>query len=128
MQVTVQQIKDLWAHGGRIDRGDDYSPVTTDDLSALDIDTDDDGVPLDSEWQVIADQINSEVSAEAAPGSGHELLLQGVEDAARAIDDAVEERDGRIRHAVASRVPVAAIARAAGLTCKRIYQIRDNRR
>ncbi|MFH9072701.1 hypothetical protein [Streptomyces alboflavus] len=127
MKVTAQQIKTLWATNGTIDRGDDLPPVTLEDFEGLDIDTDDDGTPTEDMWQVLADQVNSEIP-DAHPGPTAEGdLLDDIATAARAITNAEEHRDSLIRAAI-GRVPVTAIANAAELTRARIYQIRDGRR
>lgn len=130
MKITGQQIKDLWHNGGRIDRGDDYSPVTEEDLQLLmcgDVDTDDQGVPLEPMWEVLADQLNGEEPGEPT-GPRQEELLEDIADAVRSVHYYEEERDALIRSAVADRVPVTAIAEKAGLSRARIYQIRDGRR
>ncbi|WP_282790905.1 hypothetical protein [Streptomyces sp. CC224B] len=127
MKVTAQQIRDLWKNGGSIDRGDDYTPVTLEDFEGLDIDTDDEGNPTEEMWQVLADQVNSELPGAHAGPTAEGDLLDDIAAAARAITDAEEHRDSLIRAAI-GRVPVTAIADAAGLTRARIYQIRDGRR
>ena len=129
MQITAEQVRDLWNNGGRIDRGDDLSPVTQDDLSALigAIDTDDQGNPLDTEWEILADQLNSDEPGEPASGE-QERMLAAVADAAAVVRDAEGERNERIRSAIAARVPIIAIGKKANLSRSRIYQIRDGRR
>lgn len=129
MQITAEQVRNLWHEGGRIDRGDDLSPVTQDDLSALidAVDTDDQGNPLDTEWEILADQLNSDEPGEPTSGE-QERMLEAVADAAAAIGDAERGRDERIRSAIAAGVPIIAVAKKANLSRARIYQIRDGRR
>lgn len=129
MQITTDQVRNLWHEGGRIDRGDDLPPVTQDDLSALidAVDTDDQGNPLDTEWEILADQLNS--NEEGEPTSGEQdRVLNAVADAATAIRDAENHRDDLIRQAIAAGVPVIAIGKRADLSRSRVYQIRDGRR
>lgn len=133
MNITADQVRNLWNNGGRIDRGDDHAPITQDDLSALidAVDTDDHGDPLDTEWEILADQLNGNEPGEPTSGQQHHLLA-AVEDAAAATRDAAkdrtEDRDERIRSAIAAGVPVITIAKRAGLSRARVYQIRDGRR
>lgn len=58
--VTADQVRELWERGGRIERHG-MAAITQDDLGVLDVDTDDDGRPFDNQWQVIADQLNTEL-------------------------------------------------------------------
>ncbi|MGZ3103578.1 hypothetical protein [Streptomyces sp. H72] len=135
--VTTQQLLDLWdAPNGAaiIDRGDDFEPVTKDDLAALAelIETDDEGRPLDGQWEIIADQLNSAVPDEPASTAGHNVLGE-IRDARierdRVKAEADEAFNALIRSAVASKkAPVMAIAEAAQMSRARIYQIRDGRR
>ncbi|MFE7237158.1 hypothetical protein [Streptomyces sp. NPDC057580] len=127
MTVTVDQLKTLWHHGGTINRGDDYSPITQDDLAALDIDTDDNGYPLDNQWQVLADQFNGETAGEVYSSAQHNVL-EAIEDSVKTIRDAETARDDLIRQAITEGVPVITIAERASLSRARIYQIRDGRR
>lgn len=133
-QITPDQVKNLWYHGGQIDRGDDYSPVTIDDLHGLDIDTDDDGTPTDDMWQVLADQLNSEQPGEVGGGPGGEtynilqrtlIRLQAAQDTA---DELKDERDDLIRQALAERVPYKALEDLTGLSRGRLDQIRQRTR
>ena len=132
MDVTTDQLRALWTGpaDGRIDRGDDYSPVTQDDLGALasGLDTDDDGIPLDeSQWLVLAEQLNGATPGALDSGARERALLV-VEDATHVLAGAMDDRDVAIRAALAVQVPVSRIATAAGLSVPRIYQIRDGRR
>ncbi|WP_327135910.1 hypothetical protein OG311_38070 (plasmid) [Streptomyces sp. NBC_01343] len=127
MRVTVKQIKDLWHNGGIIDRGEDYPPLTQDDLGALDVDTDETGVPLDDMWEVLADQLNSNEPGEPS-NDAQRTTLELIEETVQRIHDAEIERDALIRQAIAERAPVIAIAERAGLSRARVYQIRDGRR
>ena len=133
LAVTVNQIQALWADPSAvIDRGEDAEPVTQDDLSVLDVDTDDDGMPLADQWQIMADQINSNVPGEPSSTAG-QLVLQEIADARahrdRVKEQADEEFNSLIRAAVVGRrASVIDIALAAGVTRARIYQIRDGRR
>ncbi|MEV0357077.1 hypothetical protein AB0H71_13550 [Nocardia sp. NPDC050697] len=52
-------------------------------------------------------------------------VLDEIADAARAIDQAVTDRDALIRRAIDDGVSVIKIGEAAGLHRNRIYQIRD---
>lgn len=128
MQVTAQQIKNLWTNGGTIDRGDDYSPVSLADFEGLDFDTDDDGTPTEESWQVLADQLNSELPG-AHPGpTARGDLLDEIAAAAAAITEEEQRRDQLIRQAIKDRIAVTVIAEAAELSRARVYQIRDGRR
>lgn len=127
MNITADQVRTLWTHGGTIRRGEDYAPITQDDLGALDIDTDDDGTPLPDQWDIIADQLNSAAPGEPANDAQHGIL-DAIEDIVRRIRDAELERDDIIRQAVAEGIPVISIAERADLSRARIYQIRDGRR
>lgn len=136
-RVTTDQVRALWSDpspNAHIDRGDDYQPVTKADLGALSsgIDTDDDGYPLDDQWEVLADQLNGETPGEPTSTAGDDLLQQ-IADARtrrdRAKSTADDEFNSAIRAAVASKsAPITAIAAAADLSRERIYQIRDGRR
>lgn len=133
--ITATQVRELWEDpnpAATIDRGDDRAPVTKDDLGALasGLDTDDDGHPVADQWDVLADQLNSDAPGTSTAG---ELLLQQISDARRERDrvkkTADDEFNTLIREAEASKlVPVTALAEAAGLSRARIYQIRDGRR
>lgn len=135
--ITVEQVRALWNDPiptARIDRGDDYAPVTKDDLAALasGLETDDDGYPLAVQWDVLAEQLNGETPGEPTSGPSATLLDQ-IAEARHERDRAKAHADDMftsvIRAAVASRqVPVTAIAAAAHLSRERIYQIRDGRR
>ncbi len=153
--VTVDQLKTLWSRGGVIERGDDYAPVAREDILALidggGVDCDDAGIPLESEWAVIAEQFAADQPGEPTGGPQHGAL-QAIAEAARAVTlDAIErtcdpvgcegERpqdlargavDDGVRQAVLTalerRTPVTAIANALRITRARVYQIRDGRR
>lgn len=135
--LTADQVRTLWDDpnpAATIDRGDDYTPVTKDDLGALasSLDTDDNGYPLADQWELLADQLNSETPEEPTSTEG-DTLLQRISDARRERDQAKAEADAAfnalIRAAVASKqAPVTAIAAAANLSRERVYQIRDKRR
>lgn len=140
MNVTVQQIRELWNDrnpDATIDRGDDYQAVTKDDLGALanEIDTDDAGYPIDDdEWQTLADQLNSETPGAPTDTKG-QVLLQKINLQRTQCDrihadakHADNELASTIRAAIENEVPVTGIAAAARLSRERIYQIRDNRR
>lgn len=128
MNITVEQIQDLFhGHAASIDRGDDYDVIKREDVLALvdncDIDTDDNGTPLSDQWEILADALSD------APTDGpRERALTAVEDAARVLANAEEERDNAIRSAITAGASVISIAAAADLSRARIYQIRDNRR
>ncbi|MCO8308787.1 hypothetical protein [Streptomyces sp. RKCA744] len=135
--VTAEQIRILWNSPNPeavIERGSDFEPVTKGDLGALasELDTDDDGYPLDDQWQVIADQLNGNTPGEPASSAGQDLLRQIREARAerdRVKDGADDKFNAIIRAAVASRkAPVTSIAEAAEMSRSRIYQIRDGRR
>lgn len=55
-------------------------------------------------------------------------VLDDIAAAARGIEEAIEHRDTLIRQAFDAGVPKTHIAKAAGLSRERIYQIRDGRR
>jgi len=128
--ITAEQVRALWMDpnpAARIDRGDDYEIVTQDDLGALasELDTDDDGVPLDDQWQVLADQLNTARPGEASSSAG-EQTLQHLRDARAKRESADAEFYAAIRDAmVAKRAPVTAMAKAAGYSRARMYQIKD---
>jgi hypothetical protein len=128
MNITTEQIQDLWhGHTTRLDRGDAYPVITRADVAALieggDIDTDDDGVPLDTEWAVLAEALN-----DADNDAPRERALTEIEDAVRRLTQAEEDRNELIVAAINAGASVISIANAAGLTRARIYQIRDGRR
>jgi hypothetical protein len=135
--VTAAQIIDLWNapnSAAVIDRGDDFEPVTKDDLAELAglVDTDEEGRPLDDQWEIIADQLNSAVAGDPTSTAGHDVLAT-IRDARierdRVKAAADDEFNALIRAAVdGNKAPVAAIAEAAQLSRARIYQIRDGRR
>jgi hypothetical protein len=131
--VTAEQVRTLWDDpnpNASIDRGDEYEPVTQDTLGVLasGLDTDDDGYPLEDQWEVLADQLNTAAAGEPTSTQG-ETLLHEIEDARLRRAEADEQFYAAIREAVASKLaPVTAIAAAAGLSRERIYQIRDGRR
>ncbi|MGW2520502.1 hypothetical protein ACWC09_26505 [Streptomyces sp. NPDC001617] len=122
--ITAENIEDLYTHGGQLElpNGD---TLTRDELvqyiGACDIDTDDNGCPLDDQWQILADVLG-------APDPSNMTELVDVAVAASRIGQAEEGRDRAIRAALAAGHSVIAIAGQAGLSRARIYQIRDGRR
>ncbi|MDH6711202.1 hypothetical protein P3T27_007955 [Kitasatospora sp. MAA19] len=136
--ITAEQVRELWKAmnpGAVLDRGDDLAPVTKDDLAALadQIDTDDQGLPLDDQWQVLADQLNTDDESSPSPAAGPAAdVLQAVEEARRARDNAERELQELIRSAMLNRkttkVRVKDLEQAADLSRARLYQIRDGRR
>lgn len=109
--------------------------MTKDDLAALadQIDTDDQGLPLDDQWQVLADQLNTDDESSPSPAAGPAAdVLQAVEEARRARDNAERELQELIRSAMLNRkttkVRVKDLEQAADLSRARLYQIRDGRR
>ncbi|MEV7599850.1 hypothetical protein AB0O91_20950 [Kitasatospora sp. NPDC089797] len=131
--VTPRQIRAAFANRSTIDRGDDLAPVTYDDIATLlgEFDADDFGDYSNADWQVIADQLNSDIPGEPAD-SAQAVALQQVEEARqyrdRVVAQATEELADSIRHALAVKAPVTSIAARADLSRERIYQIRDGRR
>ena len=135
--VTTEQIRALWdapSPNATIDRGDHYPPVTKDDLGALasELETDDEGYPLDDQWELLAAQLNGEAPDEPTSTVGQDLLDE-IRDARIERDrikaDADEKFNALIRAAVVSKkASVIAIAEAADMSRARIYQIRDGRR
>ncbi|MFD4397188.1 hypothetical protein [Kitasatospora sp. NPDC058478] len=134
--ITAEQVRELWeavSPGAVIDRGGDLAPVTKDDLAALadQVDADDQGLPLDDQWEVLADQLNTDDGSASATGPAA-VVLQAVEDARRARDDAEREFNEVIRSAMLNRkttkVRVKDLEEAADLSRARLYQIRDGRR
>ncbi|MGI5397830.1 hypothetical protein [Streptomyces sp. CA-251251] len=128
MNITIEQIRDLF-HGrtNEIDRGDEYDVIKREDVLALvdngDLDTDQDGTPLDDQWEILAEALSD------APADGpRDRALIAVEDAARDLQNAERERDETIRAAIKAGASVISIAAAADLSRARIYQIRDGRR
>jgi hypothetical protein len=137
--ITSDQVRALWDDpnpAAVIERGEDYTPVTKEDLGALasHIDTDDDGYPLNDQWEVLADQLNSGTPGEPTSSAGHDIL-QEITDARLRRDAAIERAHAEftdlIRSAMTTRkgeAPVTAMARAAQMSRERLYQIRDGRR
>lgn len=66
--------------------------------------------------------------AGVATGTDTAAILDEIEEASRAIDQAISRRDELIRKAITNAVPVIQIAKAATLSRERVYQIRDRRR
>lgn len=122
--ITAEQIESLYNDGGQLElpNGD---TLTRDELvqyvGACDIDTDDDGTPLDDQWQILADVLG-------APDPANVSELVDVTAAASRIGKAEAARDKAIRRALDAGHSVIAVANAAGLSRARIYQIRDGRR
>ncbi|WP_224282309.1 hypothetical protein [Streptomyces sp. LS1784] len=85
---------------------------------------------LSKAWEVLADQLNTD--AESEPAGAAADVLQAVEDARRARDEAERELNEVIRSAMLNRkttkVRVKDLEKAADLTRGRLYQIRDGRR
>ena len=133
MSVTAAALRDLWDNpdpDAVIDRGDDYAPVTKGALGALasGIDTDDEGYPLDDQWELLADQLTGDVPGEPTDSAGQDIL-QEITSARLARDQAEDQFGELLRSAMAARrAPVTAMAQAAGLSRERLYQIRDGRR
>lgn len=127
MDITADQVRNLWHNGGTIDRGDEYDVLRQADVFALvengDVDTEDDGTPTEEMWQVLADALSF-----ADTDHPRERALIAIEDAAARLANAEGERDDAIRKALTEGASVIAIASAAGLSRARIYQIRDRRR
>jgi hypothetical protein len=62
MNITADQIEDLYNHGGELElpNGDTLTrDALTQYIDACDIDTDDDGTPLDSQWEILADVLGA---------------------------------------------------------------------
>ena len=122
--ITAEQIESLYNDGGQLElpNGD---TLTRDELvqyvGACDIDTDDDGTPLDDQWQILADVLG-------APDPANVSELVDVTAAASRIGKAEAARDKAIRRALDAGHSAIAVANAAGLSRARIYQIRDGRR
>ena len=137
--ITAEQVRELWealSPTAEINRGDGLAPVTKDDLAALagQIDTDNEGAPLDDQWEVLADQLNAD---ESWPVTGPAAdVLDAIEDARRYRDQvkahADEQFNSLIRSAMlnlkTTKVKVADLEKASGVTRSRLYQIRDGRR
>ncbi|MBL7487068.1 hypothetical protein [Frankia sp. AgW1.1] len=150
--VTIDDLKELWSGAiVQINRGDEYSPITQEDLYALanGCDLDDDGRPEEGDWQVLADQFNSDEPGELTGGSDQHIAVQDLAAARRrlaevkaeqaatktrsaslrlAVVDAKDELDQAIQTALNAGVPVTTIAAEADLSVPRIYQICDGRR
>jgi hypothetical protein len=155
--VAIDDLKELWSGAIiQINRGDDYAPITQEDLYALagSLNLDDDGQPEPGDWQILADQFNSEEPGELTGGSDQHTAVQhtavqDIADACRLLadvkaeqsasntrsadlrlmaSDAKGELDQAIRAALNAGVPVAVIAAKSELSVPRIYQIRDDRR
>jgi len=150
--VTIDDLKELWSGAIiQINRGDEYAPITQEDLYAVanGLDVDDDGNPADNgQWEVLADQFNSVEPGETT-SSAQDIALQEIAAARRRhetaktelaatkddlasarqyVGDTKTELDQAITSALAAGAPVASIAAEADLSVPRIYQIRDGRR
>ncbi|MFE1272056.1 hypothetical protein [Streptomyces sp. NPDC058758] len=125
MNITAEQIEDLFHNRGSSLELADGDTFTRDDLvtyiDACDIDTDDDGTPLDDQWQLLADVLG-------APDPSNTNELANVTATAHQLKLAEQKRDDAIRAAINAGHSVIGIANAAGLSRARIYQIRDGRR
>lgn len=71
---------------------------------------------------VLAEVVVSGLAASADP------LLESVTECSRTAAEALEARDEAIRQAVTAGLRATDIARAAGISRERVYQIRDGRR
>lgn len=124
MDITAETIEDLYAHGGSLELADG-EVLTRDQLiqyiDNCEIDTDADGTPTDDQWQILADVLG-------APDPSNVSELTEITAAVNRIADAEQERDEKIRAAIAAGYPVISIAEHACLSRARIYQIRDGRR
>lgn len=124
MNITAETIEDLYTHGGSLELADGEA-LTRDQLTQYidncDIDTDADGTPLDSQWQILADVLG-------APDPSNTSELTDVTVAANQLKLAEAKRDEAIRAAIEAGHSVIGIANCAGLSRARIYQIRDGRR
>lgn len=124
MDITAEAIEDLYNRGGSLELADGEN-LTRDQLiqyiDNCDIDTDTNGTPLDSQWQILADVLG-------APDPSDVGELTTIVAAAHRIEAAEKDRDEAIRRAITEGHQVTAIARAADLSRARIYQIRDGRR
>lgn len=124
MAITAEQVKEAFDTMGSLElhNGDEMSYV---DLiryiDECEIDQDEDGRPLDDQWQMLADVLG-------APDPGNVSELVAITEAVNRIKAAEEERDEKIRAAIHAGYPVISIATHAGLSRARIYQIRDGRR
>src|SRR5690348_14431068 len=70
--ITADQIENLYNHGGLLElpNGDTLTRDSlTQYIDACDIDTDDDGTPLDNQWQILADVLGA-----ADPSNTSELV------------------------------------------------------
>lgn len=137
--ITADQIRTLYRTGAEIDRGEDYPPVTSDDIQALltgDVDTDEDGTPTEQMWEVLADHLNAtadELDHPQQANLGHLADEMAARDQLHAqAAQMIAQGDDRVRRAVIAcinaRVPVPTIAATLGVTRARVYQIRDGRR
>ena len=62
MNITADHIENLYNHGGELElpNGDTLNrDALVQYIDACDIDTDDDGTPLDSQWQILADVLGA---------------------------------------------------------------------
>lgn len=125
MDISAEQIENLFNNrGGSLDlaNGDVF---TRDDLvqyiDACDIDTDENGTPLDDQWQLLAEVLG-------APDPSNMSELTAVTSAAHQLKLAEQKRDEAIRAAINAGHSAINIANCAGLSRARIYQIRDRRR
>lgn len=60
--ITAEQIENLYNNGGQLELPNGQTLThheLTQYISACDIDTDDDGTPLDSQWQILADVLGA---------------------------------------------------------------------
>lgn len=123
-EITAEHIEDLFDNGGQLElpNGDTLThDALVQYIDACDIDTDDNDRPADDQWQILADILG-------APDPSNVSELVEVTAAANRITKAEQDRDDKIRAAIAAGHPVIAIADAADLSRARIYQIRDGRR
>lgn len=125
MSITAEQIENLFNNrGGNLELADGDT-FTRDDLvqfiDACDIDTDDDGTPLEGQWQLLAEVLG-------APDPSNTSELVAVTAASYRLRVAEKERDESIRIAIEAGHSVIGIANSAGLSRSRVYQIRDGRR
>ncbi|MGW1119245.1 hypothetical protein ACWD5B_19390 [Streptomyces tanashiensis] len=124
MGITAEQVQEAFENMRDLDLPDGTHmtyPELIRYIDECDIDQDEDGTPLPDQWQMLADVLG-------APDPSNVTELVEITAAVNRMAAAEQERDEKIRAAIAAGYPVISIAGHAGLSRARIYQIRDGRR
>ncbi|MFD7109125.1 hypothetical protein ACFWAF_02910 [Streptomyces microflavus] len=124
MSITAEQVKEAYQSMGSLPMQDGTEmsyPELVRYIDECDVDQDENGDPLNDQWQMLADVLG-------APDLSDVNELVEITAAVNRLAAAEQDRDDKIRAAVAAGHPVIAIAGHARLSRARIYQIRDGRR